>query len=68
MLITSDIHSQQNLNTPKEELRITHRPTVDFSFGEWFVEKPLRKYILYIRILNYPFIKSTFFQPSSTPL
>ena len=44
MLITSDIHSQQNLNTPKEELRITHRPTVDFSFGEWFVEKPLRKY------------------------
>lgn len=44
MLITSDIHSQQNLNTSKEELRITHRPTVDFSFGEWFVEKPLRKY------------------------
>lgn len=45
MLITSDIHSQQNLNTPKEKLRITHRPTVDFSFGEWFVEKMLSKYL-----------------------
>ncbi len=38
------MHSQQKLNTPKEKLRITHRPIVDFSFGEWFVEKPLRKY------------------------
>ncbi len=38
------MHSQQKLNTPKEKLRITHRPIVDFSFGEWFVEKLLRKY------------------------
>lgn len=44
MLIINDIRSQQNLNTPKEKLRITHRPTVDFSFGEWFVEKPLREH------------------------
>jgi len=42
------MRSQQNLNTPKEKLRIKpnvkHRPTFDFSFGEWFVEKPLRKH------------------------
>jgi len=48
MLIIKDIRSQQNLNTPKEKLRIKpnvkHRPTFDFSFGECFVEKPLRKY------------------------
>jgi len=48
MLIIKDIRSQQNLNTPKEKLRIKpiikHRPTVDFSFGEWFVEKSLRIY------------------------
>lgn len=45
MLIIKDIRSQQNLNTPKGKLRITHRPTVDFSFGERFVEKLLRKHI-----------------------
>lgn len=44
MLIINDIRSQQNLNKPKEKLSITHRPNVDFSFGEWFVEKPLSKY------------------------
>lgn len=38
------MRSQQKLNTPKEKLRITHRPIVDFSFGEWSVEKSLRKY------------------------
>lgn len=48
MLIIKDIRSQQNLNTPKEKLRIKPsvkcRTIVDFSFGEWFVEKPLRKH------------------------
>lgn len=44
MLIINDIHPQQNLNTPKEKLSVKHRPTVDFSFGEWLVEKPLREY------------------------
>jgi len=44
MLIINDIRPQQNLNTPKEKLSIKYRPTVDFSFGEWFVEKPLRKH------------------------
>ncbi len=38
------MRSQQKLNTPKEKLRITHRPIVDLSFGEWFVEKSLRMY------------------------
>ncbi len=38
------MRSQQKLNTPKEKLSITHRPIVDFSFGEWFVEKSLRRY------------------------
>ncbi len=38
------MRSQQKLNTPKEKLRITLRPIVDFSFDEWFVEKLLRKY------------------------
>ncbi len=38
------MRSQQKLNTPKEKLRITLRPIVDFSFDEWFVEKSLRKY------------------------
>jgi len=48
ILIINYIRSQQNLNTTKEKLRIKpsikHRPTVDFSFGEWFVEKSLREY------------------------
>lgn len=48
ILIINDIRSQQNLNTPKEKLRIKpsvkRRTIVDFSFGEWFVEKPLRKH------------------------
>ncbi len=44
MLIISDIRSQQKFNTPKEKLRITPRRIVDFSFGEWFVEKMLRKH------------------------
>ena len=46
MLITRNIRSQQNLNTPKEKLSIKHRPTVDFSFGEWFVEKSLSVYTI----------------------
>lgn len=49
MLIIKDIRSQQNLNTPKEKLRIKPsvkcRTIVDFSFGEWFVEKMLSKYL-----------------------
>jgi len=46
ILIISDIHSQQNLNKPKEKLRDHRYPFVDFSFGEWFVEKMLRDYNL----------------------
>jgi len=46
ILIISDIHSQQNLNKPKEKLRDHRHPFVDFSFGEWFVEKMLRGYSL----------------------
>ena len=44
ILKISDIHPQQNLNRPKEKLRTTHRPIVDFSFGEYFVEKLLNIY------------------------
>ena len=40
----NDIHSQQNLNKPKEKLRDHRHPFVDFSFGEWFVEKMLKVY------------------------
>ncbi|MBE6311465.1 MAG: hypothetical protein E7080_10515 [Bacteroidales bacterium] len=43
-LITSNIHSQQNLNNPKEKLRDRQPPFVNFSFGERFVEKMLRGY------------------------
>ena len=38
-LTINDIHSQQNLNKPKEKLRDHRHPFVDFSFGERFVEK-----------------------------
>lgn len=44
MLIINNIHSQQNLNNRKEKLREGQHPIVDFSFGEWFVEKMLSKY------------------------
>lgn len=44
ILIISIIHSQQNLNNPKEKLRGQHRPIVVFSFGECFVEKMLNGY------------------------
>ena len=43
-LIINDIHSQQNLNKSKEKLIAHRHPFVDFSFGEWFVEKMLRYY------------------------
>jgi len=46
ILIINDIHSQQNLNKPKEKLRDHRHLFVDFSFGEWFVEKMLRDYNL----------------------
>ena len=38
------MHSQQNLNRPKEKLRPKHLSIVDFSFGECFVEKLLSIY------------------------
>ena len=38
------MHSQQNLNRPKEKLKPKHLPIVDFSFGECFVEKLLSIY------------------------
>ena len=44
MLTINNIHSQQNLNNRKEKLREGQYTTVDFSFGEWFVEKMLRGY------------------------
>ena len=43
-LIINNIHSQQNLNKPKEKLRNCRHPFVDFSFGKWFVEKMLSIY------------------------
>ncbi|MBE6241884.1 MAG: hypothetical protein E7114_00495 [Bacteroidales bacterium] len=43
-LIINNIHSQQNLNKPKEKLRERQPPFVYFSFGERFVEKMLRGY------------------------
>ncbi len=43
-LIINNIHSQQNLNKPKEKLRYSTGQIVDFSFGEWFVEKMLSRY------------------------
>ena len=43
-LIINKIHSQQNLNKPKGKLRNRTRTIVDFSFGEWFVEKMLSRY------------------------
>ena len=46
MLTINNIHSQQNLNNRKEKLREEQHPIVDFSFGEWFVEKMLRDYNL----------------------
>lgn len=45
MLTINNIHSQQNLNNRKEKLREEQHPIVDFSFGEWFVEKMLSKYL-----------------------
>lgn len=44
MLVMNNIQSQQNLNNRKEKLREGQYMTVDFSFGEWFVEKMLSKY------------------------
>ena len=53
MLAISKIRSQQNLNNRKEKLREGQHPIVDFSFGEWFVEKMLSKYIsVYKRITS----------------
>ena len=43
-LIINNIPSQQNLNKPKEKLRYRTLPFVNFSFGEWFVEKMLSLY------------------------
>ena len=43
-LTINDIHSQQNLNKPKEKLRDHRYPFVDFFFGERFVEKMLKVY------------------------
>ncbi|RXE73857.1 hypothetical protein ED551_06600 [Muribaculaceae bacterium Isolate-013 (NCI)] len=45
LLIISNIHSQQNLNRPKEKLSIKPQPIVGFSLGEWFVERMLRIYL-----------------------
>ena len=44
-LIIRNIYSQQNLNRPKEKLRDHRHPFVDFSFGEWFVERMLSIYL-----------------------
>lgn len=53
MLTINNIHSQQNLNNRKEKLREGQHTIVGFSFGEWFVEKMLSKYIsVYKRITS----------------
>ncbi len=53
MLVIRKIHSQQNLNNRKEKLREGQHTIVGFSFGEWFVEKMLSKYIsVYKRITS----------------
>ncbi len=57
------MRSQQKLNTPKEKLRITYRPIVDFSFGEWLVEKMLKGYKFV-----YKHITSTIHQINGFPL
>jgi len=71
ILIINDICSQQNLNTPKEKLRIKpsikHRPIVDFSFGEWFVEKSLREYSTVYKDIKLSIHQINVFQPSSNP-
>ena len=52
ILIIRNILSQQNLNRPKEKLRARHRPIVDFSFGECFVERLLSIYMsVYKRVV-----------------
>ena len=51
MLTINNIHSQQNLNNRKEKLREEQHPIVDFSFGEWFVEKMLSKYLSVNKLL-----------------
>jgi len=53
-LTINDIHSQQNLNKPKEKLRDHRHPFVDFSFGEWFVEKMLSKYSTVYKRITLP--------------
>ena len=53
MLIINNIHSQQNLNRPKEKLSIKPRPIVGFSFGEWFVERMLRIYLYVYKYFTY---------------
>ncbi|TGY02239.1 hypothetical protein E5355_13660 [Bacteroides muris (ex Afrizal et al. 2022)] len=53
ILIISDIHSQQNLNRPKEKLSIKPRLIVGFSFGEWFVERMLNIYLCRYKHIKY---------------
>lgn len=53
MLIMRNIHSQQNLNRPKEKLSIKPLPIVGFSFDEWFVERMLRVYLYGYKHITY---------------
>ena len=53
ILIINNIHSQQNLNGPKEKLSIKPRPIVGFSFGEWFVERVLSIYLYGYKHITY---------------
>ena len=52
-MIISNIHSQQNLNRPKEKLSIKPLPIVGFSFGEWFVERMLSIYLYGYKHITY---------------
>ncbi|NBH90417.1 hypothetical protein D7V78_18605 [Parabacteroides distasonis] len=67
ILIISDIHSQQNLNRPKEKLSIKPRPIVGFSFGEWFVERMLRIYLYGYKHITYTIQRINDFHPPLKP-
>ena len=49
----SNIHFQQNLNNRKEKLREEQHTIVGFSFGEWFVERMLRIYLIRYKHITY---------------
>ena len=63
----SNIHSQQNLNKPKGALRHKRPTFVDFSFGEWFVEKMLRTHLSIYKHLTISICQINKFLPTTKP-